>query len=304
MTASLALGTLGWSARTTDADLRAMIEAATSLGFVAVDTANAYDNGATETRIASLGTPLPVWTKAGLARANGQVEGLAPVALRSAAEGSLRRLGAERIDRFTLHAPDPNTPLEQTLHALRMLVTEGKIRAWGMSNYPAWRIAEALSIARDLGLSPPEDVQILYHSLAREAELEMFPMAQTRGLSISVYNPLAGGRLARTSPESAGRLATNAFYKKRYGAPALLERARGLETVAHHHGLSLPECALRFVLSQPQVSTVVVGPRTPAQLVELAGWHAKGALTSEALAGVLAQLDGPRGMTETYIRGH
>ncbi len=304
MTASLALGTLGWSARTPDAELGGMLRDAATFGFEAVDTANAYDNGATEARIAALGTTLPVWTKAGLARASGRPEGLSPAALRGAVEASLKRLGAERIDRLYLHAPDPHTPIEDTLHELCTLVAEGKVRTWGMSNYPAWRVTEALSIARGLGLHPPEDLQILYHALAREAELELLPLAHARGLGVSVYNPLAGGRLARTTPEPAGRLATNAYYKKRYGAPTLLARAQDLERVARAHSLSLPECALRFVLARPEVRTVIVGPRTRAQLAELAKWHAKGPLAGEALAAVVAHLDAWRGMTETYIRGH
>lgn len=303
MTPSLALGTLGWSARHSDAELSALLRMAEAGGMDAVDTANAYERGATEARLRSLGTTLPVWTKAGIARVEGRAEGLSPSALRAAVEQSLDRLGRKSLERVLLHAPDAQTPLEQTLDALCTLMADGKIRAWGLSNYPAWRVAEALGLARMRGLPPPADVQVLYHPLAREAELEIFPMCVALGLSASVYNPLAGGRLARTSPNPQGRLATNSFYRKRYGAERLLERAIALEWVAQDFGMSLAEASFRWSLSQTAIRTVVVGPRTVEQLAELLQWHARGPLPAEAMETMRTHLDSWRGMTETYIRG-
>lgn len=300
----LALGTLGWSSKYPETDMCAMLRMAEEHSLAAIDTANGYDDGRTESRIAAFGTRLPVWTKAGLARVQGKAEGLEPSALRAAIEGSMMRLGVQSIDRLYLHAPDPRTPLEHTLAELALLVGEGKVRQWGISNYPAWRVVEALTIAASLGLAPPTDLQVLFNLYAREAEIELLPMARVKGIGVSVYNPLAGGRLARTTANPQGRLETNSYYRSRYGTTELLDRARQVEELARDHGLCLAECALRAVISQGDIGTIVLGARTPAQLEELIRWSRKGPLPAELAKALSAATQRWRGMKETYARGH
>src|SRR5207248_3386507 len=122
-------------------------------------------------------------------------EGLSRVHIMRAAEASLRRLKTDTIDLYQAHAPDLDTPLEETLRAFDDLVRQGKVRYLGLSNHAAWQVALSLGISDHLGLHRVCCVQPRYNLLYRDIETELLPLCRDQGIGVIPYNPLAGGFL-------------------------------------------------------------------------------------------------------------
>src|SRR5262245_6534764 len=165
-------------------------------------------------------------------------EGLSRAHILRAAEASLKRLRTDYIDLYQAHAPDPETPLEETLRAFDDLVRQGKVRYLGVSNYPAWQVALGLGISDRLGLHRLASVQPRYNLLYREIEAELLPLCRDQGLGVIPYNPLAGGfltgkyqSLEDPSPGSRFNLGgkTGPLYRERYWREAQLEEVKRLQ---------------------------------------------------------------------------
>lgn len=264
-----------------EATASAIVAAACARGLFAFDCANAYGNGLAEAR---LGSALVredgenrsfLLTKIGRALVDGRPEGLAePVAL-EAARRSRDRL-QRPIDLLLWHGRDAETPLAASLTAMATLLEEGTIRAFGLSNHSAWECMQVIHTAERGGLPAPTHNQILYNLLVRDAERELFPFAMAHpGFSLSAYNPLAGGVLARDPgviPRKS-RVARVPLYRHRYGSEALAARVVELHEIAASYNLSLRELAYGFVAGAP-VATIL-GPKAPE--------HLDGACTTAAL---------------------
>ena len=184
--------------------------------------------------------------------------------VRRAVEGSLRRLGTDHIDLYQLHAPDPATPVEETLAALHELVLEGKVRYVGSSNFSAWQVVDADWAARSAGTTPFVSAQNRYNLLTRDAEAELVPAAEHVGVGILPYVPLASGLLTgkyrRGEEAPAGsRLAR---MPQRLAA-ADFDRIEALATLAEQWGVDLPTVALGGLAAQPAVASIISGARTP-----------------------------------------
>jgi len=200
--------------------------------------------------------------------------GLSRYHIHRAVEASLRRLGTDVIDLYQTHAFDPHTPIDETLRALDDLVHQGKVRYLGCSNYPAWRLAEALGVAERFALSRYQTVQPRYNLLYREIETELLPLARSASLGVLVYNPIAGGMLSGKyrsgqSPEEGTRFAlggAGAVYQQRYWDPLQLEAVAALADRAKERGYSLASVAVAWVLAQPGITSAIVGATRPAQL--------------------------------------
>ena len=123
-------------------------------------------------------------------------EGLSRQHVVRAIDESLRRLGTDYVDLYQTHAFDPRTPIEETLRALDDLQRAGKVRYLGCSNYPTWRLGQAIAAAERLGVAGYASVQPRYNMLYREIETELLPLCRAEGLGVLVYNPLAGGFLS------------------------------------------------------------------------------------------------------------
>ena len=186
-------------------DVPALIGAALDAGITFFDTADVYGNpaGASEELLgAALGSrraDVVVASKFGMDMrgANGPdwgARGSRRYVMR-AVEASLRRLGTDWIDLYQLHAPDPETPVQETLSALDDLVREGKIRYVGVSNVAGWQLADAVWTAEQGGLAPVVSVQNRWSLLAREVEQEVVPAAGHFGVGLLPYTPLASGLL-------------------------------------------------------------------------------------------------------------
>ncbi|ULN44901.1 aldo/keto reductase [Mycolicibacterium goodii] len=265
------LGTMTFG-DTVSADTAAdMLDMALAAGITHIDTANAYAGGVTEQILAGLlrgrREQVTVATKAGMPHPDaGDDAPLSARGLRASLEGSLRRLGVDRVDLFYLHQPDRRTPLRETLQTVADLVGEGKVGALGVSNYAAWQIAEINHLADEVGAPRPIVAQQVYNLLARRIEEEYAEFAATSGLITMVYNPLGGGLLTgrhtfgADPPEGRfgdSRLAT--MYRERYWNADIFEAIGQLSILAEKAGIPLSELALRWLVSKPAAGPILLG---------------------------------------------
>ncbi|KQR16155.1 aldo/keto reductase [Cellulomonas sp. Leaf334] len=187
--------------------------------------------------------------------------------VRRAVESSLLRLRTDHVDLLQMHAPDPVTPIEETLAALHELVVEGKVRYIGSSNFAAWQVVDADWSARTAGATPFVSAQNRYNLLDRSAEAELVPAAEQVGVGIIPFVPLASGLL--TGKYRRGEAAPDGTRLTRMPdrlARADFDRIEALESLAGAWGIDLPTLALGGLAAQPAVATVIAGARTPDQL--------------------------------------
>ncbi len=187
-----------------------------------------------------------------------------------AVEGSLRRLGTDRLDLYFVHSFDALTPIEETLRALDDLVRQGKILYPAVSNWAAWQIAKALGISAREGLARFECIQPMYNLVKRQAEVEILPLALSEQLGVISYSPLGGGLLtgkydAGRRPE-VGRLVSNEMYTRRYGLPLYYEIAGRFTAHARERGVHPVSLAVAWVMSNPALTAPIVGARNVDQL--------------------------------------
>jgi aryl-alcohol dehydrogenase-like predicted oxidoreductase len=185
-------------------------------------------------------------------------------------EGSLERLGTDRIDLFYLHRFDETTPLEESLRALDDLVQHGKVLYLGASNFAAWQVAKGLGISQLHGWSRFECIQPMYNLVKRQAEVELLPMAASEGLSVFPYSPMGGGLLSGkygvdVMPET-GRLVENQMYATRYGEPWVFKTAQDFTALAKKYGHHPAALAVAWVMSHPAVTAPIIGARNIEQL--------------------------------------
>jgi len=244
---------------------------ALELGITFFDTAQAYGFGASERLLADAlwsGTPrdrVIVATKGGLRKEGSTLRRDASARwLREGVERSLRNLRTDYIDLYQVHWPDPATPAEETGRALADLVSEGKIRHAGVSNYSPRQMTD---LAR---FGPVETDQPPYHMFHRDVEAEILPYAAKNDIGILVYGPLAHGLLSGTmTPET--RFATDDwrgssadFKGERFARD--LAVAERLKLFAASREITLPALAIAWTISNPAVDVAIVGARNPAHL--------------------------------------
>jgi aryl-alcohol dehydrogenase-like predicted oxidoreductase len=260
-----------------DADgVRAVVHAVVDQGITLFDTSDTYGLGESETLLGrALGRrrhEVVVATKFGMDMrgANGPDWGVRGSRryIRTAVEASLRRLGTDWIDLYQMHTPDDRTPIEETLAALNDLVTEGKVRYIGSSNFAAWQVIDADWAARDAGTEPFISAQNKYSLYDRSAEAELVPAAEHVGVGILPYYPLEHGLLTgkyrRGQDAPAGtRLATRTGPLEN----ADFDRIEALEAYAAERGVGILDVALGGLAAQPAVASVIAGVTTPEQVV-------------------------------------
>lgn len=275
----IALGTMMFGGRTEESDARRIIDDARARGVNFIDTADNYNNGASEEvvgrAIAEHRLDWVLATKLANPRGEGpNRRGLSRRWIMHEVEQSLRRLGTETIDILYLHKEDIGTPLTETVRALADLIRAGKIRYFGVSNHRAWRVARICALCDEIGIDRPVVCQAYYHALYRSAEIELLPACGEHGMGVVAYSPLARGVLTgkyapgepppADSRVGAGdkRIASTDFH------PANLEVAAQLRAHCARRGLELSAFAVAWVLANPLVTGVIAGPRTMEQ------WHA------------------------------
>jgi len=254
----------------------ALMDAAVAAGITVFDTAASYGGGRSEQWIgrwrASRGADVTLSTKVYWSVAGAPDDrGLAPERVRREIEGSLGRLQADHVDMYLTHAVDEETPIADTLTVFDELVRAGKVRAFGLSNVDAALLEEALEASERLGLARVGWVQNEYSLLERGSEDGVFEICEREGLGFTPFSPLAGGWLTgkyrRGEAYPAGSRMT-----QRPDPYTVLETDRtfdaleAFEAAATERGVEPAVLALAWVLGQPRVTAVVVGPRRPAHL--------------------------------------
>lgn len=284
MNARLVLGTMNFGQRTAEPEALRIMERAVAAGITRFDTANMYVDGRSEEIVGrflrSNGAALEIATKCGLGRVNGRAEGLSRAAVLEACARSRERLGVATLGLYYLHAPDPRTPLEETLAALGTLYGERAFAAWGVSNYASWQVLEMLGRAAEFGLPAPRTSQVIHNLLVRQIEIEHLPFCRKYGLEVMTYNPLAGGALsgARTyaaAPPAGTRFENNPMYQKRYWHEESFRRVAAYADAARAAGLALLDLAYGFAFGAPGVGAVLVGPGSVEHLAAALAAHAR-----------------------------
>jgi aryl-alcohol dehydrogenase-like predicted oxidoreductase len=187
-------------------------------------------------------------------------------------EDSLRRLGTDHIDLYYMHGFDAHTPVEETLRALNDLVTSGKVRYIGCSNFSGWHLMKSLSVSERFGWSKYVAYQGYYSLVGREYEWELLPLAQDQKVSTIVWSPLAGGALSgkitRKNPPAPGTRSASMDFVVSSRDERLLSIVDTLIEVAEEVGRTVPQVALNWVLQKPTVASVIVGARNEEQLIQ------------------------------------
>jgi aryl-alcohol dehydrogenase-like predicted oxidoreductase len=200
-----------------------------------------------------------------------------------AVEGSLRRLGSDYLDLYQMHRADTAVPIEETLRALDDLVTQGKVRYIGCSNYAAWQIADAAWTSREEHLNAFISAQNRYSVLSRDIEKEVVPAVNQFGLGILPYFPLESGLLSgkyhpgKDFPVDSRLAKWGAWAAAAFASPDKLEKVASLFQLCDRFGHSMLQLAMGWLAGKPYVSSVIAGVTTVPQLeqnVAAALWRA------------------------------
>ena len=265
---------------------RKVVHKALDLGITLFDTADTYGNfGGSETCLGEiLGAKrkeIVLASKFGMAmNAEGTIKGASRRYIMSEVEASLKRLKTDWLDLYQLHAPDPLTPIEETLRALDDLVRQGKVRYIGCSNLPSWQVVEAEWTSKHLGLASFVSAQDEYSLVVRHIDRELVPALQAYDIGLLPFFPLASGLLTgkykRNAPMPPGtRLTNTQRLADRFLTEMNWQIAEKLSDFAASRGKSLLELAFSWLACRPQVASVIAGATKPEQIeanVKAADW--------------------------------
>ncbi|MGH1412506.1 MAG: aldo/keto reductase [Pelagimonas sp.] len=279
----LALGTMTFThgsdwipgvAKTGLADAERMVDMALDAGVNFFDTADGYSGGDAED---ILGKALKnkrndaiICTKLGFRQSDRVTDaGLSRGHILNSVEGCLKRLDTEWIDLLVLHKTDFTTPLEETLSTLQRVIESGKVRYIGVSNWPAWKVAQAVQMQRSNGFEQFIAGQYLYNAVARDIEGDVLKLSAEMGLGLMAWSPLAGGLLTgkydlSKLDSTQGRLAEGDFLQisKDQGGAAVA----ALTAAANTHDVTPAQIALAWILHKRRDHTVIVGASKLSQL--------------------------------------
>lgn len=295
LVSAMGLGTNNFGSRIDEERSRQVIDAALEAGVTFIDTADIYAGGQSETLIGRiLGTrrkDVVLATKVGMPAGDSPYQrGASRRRIMEAVEGSLRRLQTDYIDLYQVHTPDRSTPIAETLGALDDLVRQGKVRYVGHSNFSAWEIVDAAWTADKLGLAHPVSAQHGYSLLTREVENDVLEVARRFGLGVIPYYPLESGFLTgkyRPGTTPAGTRLSSGPRAERVLSSENFARLEKLEQFAARRGHTLLQLALGWLLSRPEVATVIGGASSGEQVrlnIEASGWRLDAAELAEVAA--------------------
>jgi aryl-alcohol dehydrogenase-like predicted oxidoreductase len=291
---------------TTDGkEARRLVDICLEAGVALFDTADVYSAGASEEvlgeAIKGRRADVLISTKMGLPMGEGPNDaGTSRLRLIRSVEDALRRMGTDYIDLLQLHAFDAHTPVEEVLATLDKLVSAGKVRYVGASNFAGWELMKSLAAA-DRHCYPRHVAHQVYYSLVgRDYEWELMPLGANQGVGALVWSPLGWGRLTgrirRGQPLPEGsRLHQTAEFGPPVDDEKLFDIVEVLDAVAEETGRSVPQIAINWLLSRPTVSSVIIGARNEEQLKQnlgAVGWS----LTTEQIA----RLDAASVVTAPY----
>ena len=286
----LALGTMTFGLQTDEAVSHRILDKATEHGINFLDTADVYPLGGSVETIGRTEEIVGRWLRAQgpsrrarfivATKAVGKVgpdswdQGASRKHLLDAIDASLRRLQTDHVDLYQLHHDDPQTPLDESLEALDVIVKSGRARYIGVSNFLAYRLARAVGRSELRNLTRFVSVQPRYSLLFREIERELLPLAGEEGLGVIAYNPLAGGLLSgkyksgsRPPENTRFTLGTaGAMYRERYWNERSFATITRLQELADEAGVPLATLAVAWVMANELVTAPLLGASRPEQL--------------------------------------
>ena len=279
---ALCLGTMMFADQTELTEARSIVAHAREHGVNFIDTADVYTSGKSEQMVGeALGAHRHDWILA--TKVGNKMSGRPNESRYSRrwvlgeCEASLRRLATDHVDIYYLHRDFNGMDLEEPLRAVDALLRDGKIRYWGLSNFRGWRTAEAVHMARALGMPGPVASQPCYNLLNRQPEVEVLAACAHHGIGVVPYSPIARGVLAgQYAPGSKPAEDTRAGRgdKRIMETEFREESLKVAETLKAHcerKGVSLAHFATAWVLASKAVSAVIAGPRTLAQWQDYLG---------------------------------
>jgi len=278
----LCLGAMMFGGQTNESDSIRIIHEALGQGINFVDTANVYSRGESERvvgkAIAHRREEVILSTKGRHPMGEGPNEqGASRVHLMHELNASLKRLGTDYIDVYYTHTPDYQTPIDETLRALDDIVHSGKVHYIACSNFRAWRLCEALWTSDKLGLNRFACIQPLYNIVNRDIEVELLPLCREYGIGVVSYSPLARGILtgkykAFGDYPAGSRAARNdPRMHQAELREASIEVAQQIVSYCEHKGVPASHFALAWVLANPIVTSLIIGPRTLEQFEDNMG---------------------------------
>jgi len=277
----------GW--KTSDTESMNIIDKALANGVNFLDTANVYTRGESEKIVGAALKRNGKRDQIVLAtKVHGRMDDEDVLAagnnrrhIIAQCEASLKRLQTDYIDLYQIHRPSANTPIDETLRALDDLIRAGKVRYIGTSTFPAWRVMESLWVAKELGLNRFISEQPPYHLLDRSIERELIPLAQTYGLAILPWSPLARGFLSgkyKRGQEIPGdtRLEGDMqgpFQKRtqQHFSDRAYDVLSVVEALSTEKNCTPSQLALAWVTRRPGITSAIIGPRSMAQLEDNLG---------------------------------
>lgn len=271
----LCFGTMSFGGDADESESVRMFNACRDKGINFFDCADGYSRGKAEEilgrLIKSSRNELVITSKCAVPMADDiNARGANRRHILNAVEASLKRLGTDRLDVFFMHRWDSVVPLEETLRALEKLVADGKVLYLGASNYAAWQIAQGLGISEKNGWPRFDVIQPMYSLVKRQAESEIFPLAQAKNLGVITYSPVGGGLLSgkygKDKRPDGGRLMSNQEYTNRYGEDWVFEVAEAFSDYAKDKNIHPVSLAIKWAAANPAVTCPIIGARSLEQL--------------------------------------
>jgi aflatoxin B1 aldehyde reductase len=275
-------------------DAQDMIETFGEYGYSEIDTAYVYNEGESERLI---GTALEKLTRrfSIATKVNPRITGrLDKDAVLSQFSESLQRMKLGHVDILYLHFPDPNTPVESALEACAQLHEEGKFHELGLSNFPAWLVAEAYNTCKQRGWILPAVYEGLYNPLSRHAERELNKALDYYGMRFYAYNPLAGGLMTDKYKDKAikdGRFTNRPNYQKRYWHDSYFDAIDEIKSVCEKYDINITEAAYRWLayhsmLNPERGDGIIIGASRREQLIQNISYVNKGGLPDDVVKAI------------------
>ncbi len=248
-------------------DAKRIIQRAIDLGINYFDTADVYSDGASEEILGeqlSGNSDVVVATKVGLQFGSDPgSSGLSAKWIQRQAEGSLSRLGRNRIDLYQIHRWDYKTPIEETLRALTELAKQGKVSYIGASTMFAWQFMQSLALSEQKGLQRFVSMQNRYNLVYREEEREMIPLCRQQGIGLLPYSPLARGFLSgkyeKAGEPNSVRFRTDVILRNSYFSDDDYDVLETIKEVAKEKGVTPSQVSLAWLFSKPWITSLIIG---------------------------------------------
>jgi len=304
-------GAMTFGGQTDEPTARRMVDLCMDRGINFFDTANAYTKGQSEIVLGNVlkGRRDKVILASKVGMANGFPADATPLSRKSILaniDASLERLQTDYLDLYYMHLPDYKAPIEETLAAFDEVVRAGKVRYPATSNFAAWQVLEAIDISCKSGYKPPYVSQPMLNLLARGIEQEYIPFCQKYGVSMIVYNPLAGGMLTgkqhRDRPIAGTRFDNNQMYLDRYWHPAYFDAVDEIQAISGKAGRSAIDLSFNWLLYHTPADVVLIGASKLDQLEQNLDVFDRGPLAPETVAAFDQVWQNLRGITPKYNR--